>query len=71
MQPLTIYQEEVKNYIHTDFEIEILDTTCAFAEGPVWNKEGYYLFSDIPNNVINKITPGRGERIVFGRQRLQ
>lgn len=63
MQPLTIYQEELKNYIHTDFEIQNLDTNCAFSEGPVWNKEGYYLFSDIPKNLINKIIPGKKKEL--------
>src|SRR3984957_9301250 len=29
----------------------------AFTEGPVWNHQGYLLFSDIPNNVIRKWTP--------------
>ena len=64
MQPLTIYQEEIKNYINADFEIELLNNDCLFAEGPVWNKEGFYLFSDIPNNVINKIIPGE-EKAVY------
>ena len=63
MQPLTIYQEELKNYIHTDFRIEILASSCAFSEGPVWNKDGFYLFSDIPANVINKIIPGQQKEI--------
>ena len=59
MHPLTIYQEEIKNYINTDFEIELLNDQCGFSEGPVWHKDGYYLFSDIPKNVINKIIPGK------------
>lgn len=63
MHPLTIYEEEIKNYIHVDFEIEVLDRNCLFSEGPVWNKEGFYLFSDIPNNVINKIVPGTAKEI--------
>src|SRR5215213_8879424 len=63
MQPLTIYQEEIKNYINIDFEVELLNNDCAFSEGPVWNKEGFYLFSDIPNNVINKIRPGESKEI--------
>lgn len=59
MHLLTIYREELKNYIHTDFEPAHLDSSCAFSEGPVWNKEGFYLFSDIPANIISKITPGQ------------
>jgi gluconolactonase len=63
MHPITIYQEEIKNYIRTDFELELLNDTCSFSEGPVWNKEGYYLFSDIPNNIIGKIIPGKPKEV--------
>ncbi len=52
---LSIYKTALTNYINTGFEIELLDDTCAFSEGPVWNKEGYFLFSDIPLNAIYKI----------------
>jgi gluconolactonase len=31
----------------------------SFTEGPVWHPSGYLLFSDIPNNRIHKLTPGR------------
>ena len=31
-----------------------------FTEGPVWHKDGYLLFSDIPNNSILKYTPKEG-----------
>src|SRR5438132_6250 len=32
-----------------------------WVEGPVWVKDGgYLLFSDIPNNVVNKYTPKQG-----------
>ncbi|MCW3074504.1 MAG: hypothetical protein JWP69_1573 [Flaviaesturariibacter sp.] len=55
---LTIYNQSVRSFIHIDFGIEKLDATCAFAEGPVWNAEGFYLFSDIPRNAIFKIAPG-------------
>jgi gluconolactonase len=59
MHPLTVYQPEIKEYIHTDFELELLDNDCGFSEGPLWNKDGYYLFSDIPNNIISQIIPGK------------
>jgi gluconolactonase len=52
---LTIYKKEILQFIHADFEIVRLDATCSFSEGPVWNKEGFYLFSDIPENRICKI----------------
>ena len=31
-----------------------------FTEGPVWHKDGYLLFSDIPQNKIMKFEPGKG-----------
>lgn len=35
-----------------------------WAEGPVWVKNGnFLLFSDIPNNVVNKYTPGKGVQV--------
>jgi gluconolactonase len=55
---ITIYTEKIKNYIDTDFEIEKLDSNCSFSEGPVWNENGFYLFSDIPENRICKIIDG-------------
>ena len=38
-------------------DVEQLATGFKFVEGPVWHKDGYWLFSDIPSNRINKITP--------------
>ena len=34
-----------------------------FTEGPVWSREGFLLFSDIPNNRIMKLTPGGGTAV--------
>jgi gluconolactonase len=39
--------------------LETLADDCLFTEGPVWNPEGYYLFSDISGNCIYRISPGR------------
>jgi len=38
-------------------KIEKLAGGFAFVEGPIWMKQGYILFSDIPNNAIMKWTP--------------
>jgi gluconolactonase len=44
-----------------DAHIEILATGFAWAEGPVWNREGkYLLFSDIPKNSVMKWQPESG-----------
>ena len=41
--------------------LEQLGAGFAWSEGPVWDrKAGALLFSDIPNNVINKWAPGKG-----------
>jgi gluconolactonase len=44
--------------------IEKLAGGFGFTEGPVWMKQGYLLFSDIPANVIRKWTPD-GQVTVF------
>src|SRR4030095_13952253 len=53
---LKVYNEKVFNYINKDFEITKLSDDCLFTEGPVWNSDGFYLFSDIPANCIYKIS---------------
>jgi gluconolactonase len=46
----------------TDARIEKLTEGHKWTEGPVWNKkDGYLLYSDIPNNAIFKWQEGRGE----------
>ena len=52
---VTQFHANAQDVINPDFEIEKWFSGCAFSEGPVWNKKGYYLFSDIPKNVIYKI----------------
>lgn len=47
--------------IPRDAALEELGSGFAWSEGPVWDsKAGAVLFSDIPNNVINKWAPGEG-----------
>lgn len=46
--------------IPPDAQLEKLSEGFEWAEGPVWNKrEGYLLFSDIPNNLVNKWQEGK------------
>src|SRR5688572_9212940 len=63
MHPLQILHPSLADYIYQDIELELLDDTCLFSEGPVWNEEGFYLYSDISNNVINKIIPGSAKEV--------
>jgi gluconolactonase len=60
---LTIFDDQLLECIKTDFEIKVLDDQCNFSEGPVWNREGYYLFSDIPENLIYKISESVSKQI--------
>src|SRR5262245_1574484 len=46
--------------IPKDAVIEKLATGFIWTEGPAWVKDGYLLFSDIPNNVVNKWQEGKG-----------
>jgi gluconolactonase len=47
--------------IASDATFEKLGEGFEWTEGPVWDKKGgYLLFSDIPNNVINKWEAGKG-----------
>ena len=41
-----------------DIKIERVSSGNRFTEGPVWSKEGYLLFSDVPNNLILQWSPG-------------
>lgn len=63
MHSLTVYQPSLSEYIHTDFETVLLDNQCLFSEGPVWNAQGFYLFSDIPANAIYKVIPGQQKEV--------
>lgn len=60
---LSILDPAINEYIHTNFDIDLLDGGCHFTEGPVWNGEGFYLFSDIPENVVYKLVPGSKKEV--------
>ncbi|HYM04123.1 MAG TPA: SMP-30/gluconolactonase/LRE family protein, partial [Stellaceae bacterium] len=38
--------------------IERVATSFRFTEGPAWSREGFLVFSDVPNNKIMKYVPG-------------
>ncbi len=64
MKPsLTVYNHAVFDFIRKDLEIEVLAHDCLFTEGPLWNEQGFYLFSDTPANVIYQIAPGQEKQI--------
>src|SRR5215470_769077 len=45
-------------------QVERVASGFRFTEGPVWSREGFLLFSDIPNNRIMKYLPGE-KPVVF------
>ncbi len=49
---------ELDQIVPAAAQIEKLGGGMGFIEGPVWMHKGFLLFSDIPNNVIRKWTPG-------------
>jgi gluconolactonase len=60
---LTVYNNSVFDFINKDFEIVTLASDCLFTEGPVWNSEGFYLFSDTPANRIYEIAEGKKKEV--------
>jgi gluconolactonase len=46
-------------------EPEVVTSGFRFTEGPIWQPEGFLLFSDIPASIIYKWTPGDPESEVF------
>ena len=54
--------------VSPDAKVELVKGGFGFTEGPVWvqkGKRGYLLFTDIPGNVIWKLTPQDGQASVF------
>lgn len=43
----------------SDYRIEKFTSGYTFTEGPSWSRDGYLLFSDVPNNRIWKAVPGK------------
>lgn len=56
-----VLDDEVANLIDPEAMLTELGSGYAWSEGPVWVEEhSFLLFSDIPNNIIHKWTPGEG-----------
>src|SRR5687767_7417157 len=54
---------QASTIINSEAQLEVLDSTGKFTEGPVWHHEGFYLFSDITQNTIFKFSEGNGKEI--------
>ncbi len=46
-----------------NLNIERVASKCAYAEGPLWSREGFLLYTDAPNNRIYKLLPHREPEI--------
>src|ERR1700722_10440924 len=51
---------EMRDLVHPDAREELIATGFEFTEGPVWHRNGYLLFSDIPASIRSRWTPERG-----------
>ncbi len=45
---------------------ERLATGFEFTEGPLWHRDGFWLFGDLPNNRIHRLTPGSQPEVFRG-----
>ncbi|MDX1984479.1 MAG: SMP-30/gluconolactonase/LRE family protein [Bryobacteraceae bacterium] len=41
-------------------QVEKVSAGHRFTEGPAWSREGFLVFSDVPNNTMAKFVPGKG-----------
>ena len=57
---VTFIKNGMDKIVSKDAKIEKIADGFSFIEGPLWHKEGYLLFSDIPANTILKYTPEKG-----------
>jgi gluconolactonase len=48
---------------YSKIKVETVAAGFVFTEGPVWSRDGYLLFSDIPNNKILRFAPGKGHNV--------
>jgi gluconolactonase len=60
---LSVFNNALKDVIAVDFEIAVLASDNIFTEGPVWNHDGYYLYSDITANKVYKIIAGQNKQV--------
>ena len=43
--------------VPSDAKLELMASGFKWTEGPVWTRDGYLLFADIPNNNIASLEP--------------
>jgi gluconolactonase len=58
---------DLDRIVSADARIETLAGGFGYTEGPLWMREGFLLFGDLPNNVIRKWAPGSAVTVVRTR----
>jgi|SRR5579872_3200678 len=53
---LLVLQASAQNF--DDLTVEKVSTGYLFAEGPAWSRDGFLVFSDVPNNKLLEFKPG-------------
>lgn len=64
---IQFFDEAAHQAIRTDIDIETLADDCRFTEGPVWERDGFYVFSDITANTVYKLVPGQSKEILISQ----
>ena len=55
-------RNNLSGYLRSD--LEQIATGFLFTEGPVWNPEGFLLFSDMPGNIRRRWAPSEGVTVI-------
>jgi len=58
--PVQVNSPAVLGLVDEDAELERLGTGFTFTEGPLWNPDGFLLFSDMPGDVRRRWDPDNG-----------
>jgi gluconolactonase len=58
--PVQVNSPAVLELVDEDAELERLGTGFTFTEGPLWNPDGFLLFSDMPGDVRRRWDPDSG-----------
>ncbi len=62
--PLILLAGSISAQDFTNIQVERAVAGLTFTEGPVWSRENYLIFSDIPNDKLMKWVPGEGKSAV-------
>lgn len=55
---IALVPDDFNKLILPDAKVEKVAGGFNFTEGPVWSKDGYLVFSDIPASIIRRVDPG-------------